>query len=207
MTVPDRRGWGSSPAGPDYRRTSIAEQSIEIAPLLRDAAAGGQAAVAGIGLGAVIALELALAEPDLVSRAIMIEPPILGLLPEATGGMSIDVEAIRAAAAKGGAATAWKLFRDGGLPTLGAGAERFRDLADHGPESPHTFLVELPAVPAWPLDPVRLAGLEAEVTLATCPSTPQLLRDAADSVTGRIPGCRRTETAAEPAEAPAELLA
>lgn len=207
MTVCDRRGWGTSPAGPDYRRTSIAEQSIEIAPLLRDTAGNGQATVAGIGFGAVIALELALAEPGLVSRAVLVEPPILGLLPEATEGMSADVETIRTAAAEGGVPAAWELFLAGRLPTLGSGAERFRDFADGGAEAPHTFLVELPAVPAWPLDPFRFASLEAEVTVATCPSTPRLLRNAADSITGRIPGCRRIETAAEPAEAPAELLA
>lgn len=207
MAACDRRGWGASPAGPDYRRTSIAEQSIEIAALLREVAADRQVTVAGLGFGGVVALELALAEPGLVSWAVMIEPPVLGLLPEATEGMSADVEAIRAAAAEGGASAAWELFLAGRLPTLGAGAERFRDFADHGPEAPRTFLVELPAVPAWPLDPVRLARLEAEVTVATCPSTPQLLRDAAGSITGRIPGCQLIETGSEPAAAPAELLA
>lgn len=207
VTACDRRGWGASPAGPDYRRTSIAEQSIGLAPLLRELAGDRQATVAGIGFGGVVALELALAEPDLVARAVMIEPPIYGLLLQATEGMSADVESIRAAAVDSGVAEAYELFLDGRLPVLGAGAERFREFADHGPEAARAFLVELPAVPSWSLDPVRLAGLEAEVMVATCPSTPTLLREAADSITGRIPGCQRIETAAEPAAAPAELLA
>jgi len=136
----------------------------------------------------VVALELALADPGLVDRAFMIEPPVLGALSAATEGMSADVEAIRAAAEAGGEEAAYELYLAGGLPTLGAGAERFAAEADRGPYAARAFLVELPAVPAWPLDPVRLAGLEAEVAVVTLPSTPALLASAAETVVERVPG-------------------
>lgn len=204
-TTIDRRGWGGSPAGPDYRRTTVAEQSIEIAGVIRQQT-DTPVTVAGIGFGAVIALELALAEPESVTAAIMIEPPLFDALPDATEGMSRDVESIRDAAATGGKAAAYELFWDGGLPVLGAGAERFRRWADLEPAATDTFLVELPAVPAWPLDPIRMASLETEVSVVTCPSTPELLRRAADTLTGRIPGCERIEATTEPTEAPIELL-
>lgn len=201
----DRRGWGNSPAEPEYRKTSIAEHSIEAAGTIRRFDPG-PVTVVGLGFGAVVALELSLAEPELVATAIMIEPPLFDALPVATGGMSADVAAIRAAADKGGEAAAYELFLKGALPVLGAGAERFLASADRRPAAARTFLVELPAVSAWPLDPVRLASLEAEVTVAVCPSTPPLLIQAADSLIGRIPGAVRTTAGREPAEVPAELL-
>lgn len=148
----------------------------------------GPLSVAGLGFGAVVALELAISEPELVDRAFLIEPPVLGALSAATGGMSADVEAIREAADEGGEEAAYELFLSGALPTLGAGAERFADHADRGPTAARSFLVEIPAVPAWPLDPVRLAGLEAEVSVVTMPSTPALLRKASETVTDRVPG-------------------
>jgi len=171
----------------EYRRTSIAEQSIEVAGKVRELEVG-PLSVVGLGFGAVVALELALADPGLVDRAFMIEPPVLGALSAATEGMSADVEAIRAAAEAGGEEAAYELYLAGGLPTLGAGAERFAAEADRGPYAARAFLVELPAVPAWPLDPVRLAGLEAEVAVVTLPSTPALLASAAETVVERVPG-------------------
>src|SRR5690606_16572340 len=127
------------------------------------------------GLGGVVGLELALAEPELIAGVEMIEPPVFGSVTAATEGMSADVAAIRAVAETGGEEAAYGLYLDGELHTLGAGAERFTRFADRGPGPARAFLVEIPAVPAWPLDPVRLAGLEAAVGVVTAPSTPALL--------------------------------
>jgi pimeloyl-ACP methyl ester carboxylesterase len=187
LITPDRRGWGKSVPSEDYRRTSIAEQSIEMAALMRGLGAGN-ATVVGLGFGAVVALEMALADPELVDRAVLIEPPVFGALSFATEGMSADVEAIRSAAADGGEEAAYELYLSGGLRTLGCGAERWRVQAARGPAAARSFLVEIPAVPAWPLDPVRLAGLEPEVIVMTLPSTPDLLAKAAQTVADRVPG-------------------
>ncbi len=187
LISPDRRGWGESAPAEEYRRTSIAEQSIEIASLLRQLDPG-PVSVIGLGFGAVVALELCLADPELADRAFLIEPPVFGAISAATGGMSADVEAIRAAAAEGGESAAYELFLAGDLRTLGVGAERFSQYADRGPSAARSFLVEIPAVPAWPLDPVRLAGLESEVSVVTLPSTPVLLKKAAEAVADRVPG-------------------
>jgi pimeloyl-ACP methyl ester carboxylesterase len=210
----DRAGWGESEVAGDYRRTSIAEQAIEAAGLIRarDRDAGetgseGPITALGVGFGAVVALELALAEPDLIARALLVEPPLLGLLPSATEGVSVDVEAIRASVEQSGPLAAYELFLDGKLTTLGAGAERLGDRADRAPAAAHTFLVELPAVPAWPIDPVRLAGLTALVAVATMPSSPRVLIEAADALTPRIPGAERAVTGADLIdEAIAEML-
>lgn len=189
----------------EYRRTSIAEQSIEIASLLREIDPGPVTAV-GLGFGAVVALELCLADPELIVRAFLIEPPVFGAISSATEGMSADVEAIRAAAGEGGEAAAYELFLTGELRTLGLGAERYADYADRGPAAARSFLVELPAVPAWPLDPVRLATLEAEVTVVTLPSTPDLLRWASDAVADRVPGAETVHASRDGIPAIAALI-
>ncbi len=167
----------------------------------------GPATVIGLGFGAVVGLELALAEPDLVARVLMVEPPVFGALSEATEGMSADVEAIRVAAEEGGEEAAYELYLAGELHTLGCGAERYADQADRGPAAARSFLVELPAVPAWPLDPVRLATLEAEVTVVTLPSTPDLLRRAAEAVSDRVPGAETLHSNRDGVQAIAGLLA
>lgn len=201
----DRRGWGKSIPADEYRRTSIAEQSIEIASILRELEPGPVTAI-GIGLGGVVCLEMALADPDLVARTLLIEPPVFGAISAATEGMSADVDQIRLAASEGGEEAAYELFLSGGLPTLGAGAERFATSADRGRHAARAFLVELPAVPSWPLDPLRLATLEAEVTVVTLPSTPELLRHAADAVTDRVPGAESVRSSRDGMDAVAPLI-
>lgn len=205
LITPDRRGWGESVPVDEYRRTSIPEQSIEISALLHELRTG-PVTVVGLGFGAVVALEMALAEPELVDRAFLIEPPVFGAVSAATEGMSVDVEAIRSAAAEGGEAAAYELFLGGELRTIGIGAERFGSYADRGPTAARAFLVEIPAVPAWPLDPVRLAGLEAEITVVTLPSTPALLKKAAETVADRVPGAETAHLSRDGIGAIPELL-
>lgn len=155
----------------------------------------------------MVALELCLAEPELTARAFLIEPPVYGAISAATEGMSTDVEAIRAAADDGGEEAAYELFLAGKLHTLGLGAERFLDYADRGPTAARSFLVELPAVPAWPLDPVRLATLENEVTVITVPSTPDLLKRASEAVANRVPGAETIHSSRDGIGAIPALLA
>lgn len=201
----DRLGWGLSEPVGDYSRTSIAEQAIAAGGLLKGLGIE-EVTVLGVGFGAVVALEMALSEPAMVSEAILVEPPLFGAVTAATEGMSADVIEIRDAAEKGGKEAAYELFLSGALPTLGCGAGRLGNKAVRGPLAAHTFLVELPAIPAWPLDPQRLAGLEADVQLATTPSTPPLLTIAAEAVAPRIPAARRIETLHDGEEAVPELL-
>jgi hypothetical protein len=66
--------------------------------------------------------------------------------------------------------------------------------------------VELPAVPAWPLDPERVVSAEPLVTVATTPGSPELLVRAADALVPRIPGAVRAFAGAEGPEAAIELL-
>ena len=175
----DRPGWGLSESPEDYRRTSIFEQAT-----IALAEAGqhdlDRFDLIGVGFGAVVGLEAALAEPARVGSAALVEPPLLGLLPDATAGVSADVEEIAGAVRSGDEADAYELFLSGGLPSLGAGADRLGSRADRGPQAPHSFLVEVPAVPGWPLDRSRFDRIEADLTVVTVASTPTVLEQVAE---------------------------
>jgi pimeloyl-ACP methyl ester carboxylesterase len=206
VIVYDRFGWGGSQAPGELRKTSIAEQAIDAAGVLRSQGES-RAEVLGAGFGAVVALELSLAEPELIERVVMLEPPLFDTLPDATEGMSRDVAAIREAAEQGGRDAVWDLFLEGGLPTLGAGAARPGQAGiGAGSEAADALLAELPAVPAWPLDPVRVSAAEPAVTVATTPSTPELLERAANALTPRIPGALRVRSSASGPAAVLELI-
>lgn len=162
--------------------------------------------IVGEGLGGVVGLEIALSRPDEVAAVVMIDPPVFGLLTDATPGVSSDTERVREAVEHGGPAAAYELFLEGALTTLGAGAGRLGELADRGPEAPRSFLVELPAVPAWPLDPDRFRRLTARTVIASTPDSPPILRRAADSLVERIPQAGRRELTSVGPAAVAEAL-
>ncbi len=145
----------------------------------------------GIGLGGVVAIEMAVAEPGLVNSATAIEPPVFGLMPAATEGISHDVEMMRAAAQEGGREAAWELFVTGELLTLGAGADRFESVADRGPAAPVSLLAEIPAVPAWPIDRERIDESGARLKILTVSSTPPILIEAANSLAARLEHAER----------------
>ena len=110
----DRRGWGASSAPDGYRRTTIEEQSEDAAVLL-DSIDAGAAVVCGAGVGAVIALDLVMRRPELVAGAVLVEPPLLALLPAATEALSDDRAALQDAVADRGAEGAVELYLSGAL--------------------------------------------------------------------------------------------
>ncbi|MDP9228377.1 MAG: alpha/beta fold hydrolase, partial [Actinomycetota bacterium] len=118
----DRRGWGRSSAPQGYVRTTIEEQSEDAAALL-EALDAAPAVLCGAGSGAVIALDLLLRLPELVASALLLEPPILSLLPEATRLLSEDRELLEGAAGSGREALV-DLYLSGGLGALSAGVAR-----------------------------------------------------------------------------------
>jgi pimeloyl-ACP methyl ester carboxylesterase len=200
----DRRGWGRSGAPADYRRTTIEEQAADAEAVL-DALGARPAVLCGAGIGAVIALELAVHRAARVAAAVLVEPPLFALVPEATAVISADVEAIRRAtlAAAGrlsadvdpregatrGAKAAAELYLSGGLDALGAGAERIPpDLGRAAATGPFALFAEPPAVSAWTIPLAELTALRSRVAVVTATSTPPFLRRAAEALGARMPG-------------------
>lgn len=186
VIAPDRRGWGESGAPEPYVATTIEEQAEDAATLL-ELLEAGPAILVGAGLGAVCALDLVLRMPVPLRGAVLVEPPLLAFLPEATEGLSGDRKRIEAAVAGGGAEAALELYLAGELPFAGAGAGRIPgEIGDAARRRPLSLFAELVAIPAWSLQPGRLAASELPVRIVVSASTPPLLREAADRLAAHL---------------------
>ena len=200
----DRRGWGRSGAPADYRRTTIEEQTADAEAAI-EALGGGPVSVCGAGIGAIVALELAVHRPEQVAAAILVEPPLLALVPEATPAISADVESIRRTviaagervseesdrreAAAAGANAALELYLGGSLGALGGGAERIPDEIARGTEpSPFALFAEVAAISGWTLPLAQLPVLGPPAAVVVSGSTPPFLRRAAEALVTRLPG-------------------
>jgi pimeloyl-ACP methyl ester carboxylesterase len=182
----DRRGWGSSTAPDGYQRTTIEEQSEDLAELLQ-ALDASPAVVCGTGIGAVIALDLLLRRPELVVGGLLIEPPVFGLLPEATEALSEDRVELERAVADSGAVGALGLYLSGGLQALGAGTGRLPSaLTADARERPGSVFAELGASSAWAMPLLRFAAAERPSVIVSAPSTPPLLREAGKALAARL---------------------
>ncbi len=92
----DRRGYGKSEAPEPYLATTVTEQSEDAAALLL-ALGVGEALIVGVGFGALIALDLCLRRPELVSAAVLADPPVYSLDVESTRELADQRGAIEAA--------------------------------------------------------------------------------------------------------------
>lgn len=216
MIAPDRRGWGASGSPQQYAATTVEEQAADAATLLERLGVA-PALACGAGLGAVAALELLLRRRDLVHGAILIEPPLLALLLEATEGIAADRQALGDAVQGGGPEAGIDIYLRGELGHLGPGAERIpAQIAEVARERPLSLFAELGAVPAWALRSAEMLALRLPSRIVCADSTPQLLRSAADQLGPRLGASERIDVggeglaqvtgAAELAEVVAELL-
>jgi pimeloyl-ACP methyl ester carboxylesterase len=180
----DRRGWGDSSAPDDYRRTTVEEQSEDSAALI-EAVADAPAVACGAGIGAVLALDLLLRRTDLVSGAVLIEPPLFQLLPAATEALSQDRHRIEIAAQSG--EDVIELYLSGALPALGPGVRRLPDpMATAARERPASVVAELGIAAGWIMPLSRLASASSPSAIVTCASTPPLLGEASEALAARL---------------------
>ena len=175
----DRPGWGRSPAPEVYERTTVPEQAALAAAVIEDRDAA-PAVACGAGLGAVAALELVLRRPELIMGAVLVEPPLLAFLPEATDALAESAALIREAVAEGGRELALERYLAGSVGALAAGAERLPAAAgDRGPHAPASLFAEIAAVPAWSFVPTELAAAGRPSVVVCGADTPPLVLDAA----------------------------
>lgn len=180
----DRRGWGASTAPEGYRRTTVEEQSEDAVALLESAKAA-PAVVVGAGIGAIVALDLLLRRADLVTGTLLVEPPVLQLLPMATEALSGDRQRLEIAVGTG--ASAIDLYLSGGLQALGGGVDRLpAELIAAARERPASVIAEMGIATEWRVPLPSLSSAERRSTIVTAPSTPPLLRDAAAALASRL---------------------
>jgi pimeloyl-ACP methyl ester carboxylesterase len=180
----DRRGWGDSSEPDDYRRTTVEEQSEDAAALI-EALADDPVIVAAAGVGAVIALDLLLRRAELVSAAVLIEPPLLQLIPVATEALSEDRHRLEVAA--GSRESVIDVYLSGGLPALGPGVTRTPDeTAAAARQRPASVMAELGISAGWRMPRPRLATADRPSAVITAESTPPLLREASVALAARL---------------------
>jgi pimeloyl-ACP methyl ester carboxylesterase len=179
----DRRGWGGSSGPDDYRRTTVEEQSEDAAALI-EAVADAPAIACGAGIGAVLALDLLLRRTDLVSAAVVIEPPLFQLLPAATEALSQDRHRLEIAAQSG--EDVIELYLSGALPALGPGVGRLPEPMAAARERPASVIAELGIAAGWRMPLSRLASAGGPSAIVTSESTPPLLREASEALATRL---------------------
>jgi pimeloyl-ACP methyl ester carboxylesterase len=189
----DRRGWGDSTAPDDYRRTTVEEQSEDAAALI-EAIDTGPVVACGAGVGSVLALDLLLRRPELIAGAVMVEPPLLQLLPVATEALSEDRH--RLEIATGTSESVIDLFLSGGLLALGPGVARLPDeVRSSARASDAALIAELGLATGWRLPLPSLAAAEVPSVVLTAASTPPLLRDTSAALAERLQGSEQRELA------------
>lgn len=177
----DRRGYGDSGASEPYGATTVGEQSEDAAALLA-ALDAPQAVICGDGFGALIALDLMLRHGGLVRGAVLWNPPLFALVPEATellGAQRAEIEqAMRTGGPQAGV-EAWLGGRAQGAALARARAAYRGFFADYG------------GLASLPVSRRELRGVQVPAVLLSDASTPPQVLAAADALAALLPGARR----------------
>jgi pimeloyl-ACP methyl ester carboxylesterase len=177
----DRRGYGASGAPDPYTGTTVMEQAEDAAALLRALGVDG-AVVAGDGFGALVALDLLRRHASVASAAVLADPPLFAFVPEATEALAarrLEVEeALRERGPEAGV-EAWLAGRLAG------------DALDRARASHRGFYADFAGLASWPVTRRELRAVAQRAVVLTGPSTPPLIRAAADRLGELLPAARR----------------
>jgi pimeloyl-ACP methyl ester carboxylesterase len=159
----DRRANSRSPRPADYATTSIEEQADDAIGLF-DALGLAPAVVFGNSLGALIALACALRAPSTVSRLVLHEPALIGVLDDPDAALAavqpVIGEGMAAGGMRGGAEA---FFRFADAPAFACLPEATRErMLDNARV---LFESEFGVFASWRPDPVAVAALAMPVTV------------------------------------------
>jgi pimeloyl-ACP methyl ester carboxylesterase len=177
----DRRGYGGSGAPQTYEATTVHEQAQDAACVLAQLAAE-PAAVCGLGLGALVALDLATRHAERVDGLVLVDPPLFAFVAEAAEALSRERFALEEALREGGPELAVARW-------LGPGAEAGR--VERARVAHRAFFADLAGIASWPVTRGGLRALAGETVVLTGPDSPAHVVAAADAVAGLLPGARR----------------
>jgi pimeloyl-ACP methyl ester carboxylesterase len=157
------------------------EQAEDAAALLRGLDVDA-AVVAGDGFGALIALDLLRRHAGVARAAVLADPPLFAFVPEATEALAarrLEVEEALRASGREAGVEAWLAGRL-------AGAELERARASH-----RGFYADFAGLASWPVTRRELRAVAQRAVVLTGPSTPPLVRTAADRLGELLPAARR----------------
>jgi len=178
----DRRGYGSSGAPEPYAGTTVEEQAEDAAAVLR-ALDAVPAIVAGDGLGALVALDLAKRHGALIAGAALAEPPLFAFVREATEELAAQRAEIEAAVRAGGPEAGVERWLGGRIS--GPALERAR-------VAYRAFFADFAGLATWPVTRRELRALALPAVVVTGPSSPPHVLAAADALATLLPDARRT---------------
>ena len=177
----DRRGYGGSGAPEPYEGTTVEEQAEDAAALLSRLEAA-PAVIAGDGFGALVALDLMKRHAGVVRGAVLSDPALFALVPEATEMLSAQRAEIEEAVRSGGPGAgveAWVAGRVEGEALARARAAHLGFFADYA------------GLATWPVSRREIRALATPAVVLTGPSSPPHIVAAADALAGLLPAARR----------------
>jgi pimeloyl-ACP methyl ester carboxylesterase len=179
----DRRGYGESGAPEPYVGTTVMEQAEDAAALL-GALDVNEAVVAGVGFGALIALDLAVRHAARVRAVVAADPPLYAFVPEANEELAEQRRVLQDSMATGGPDAAVEAWLRGRADA----AAIARAKASH-----QGFFADYAGLASWPVTRGQLRALSIPVTVVTSPSTPWHVARAAEAIASLVPGAQRRE--------------
>lgn len=182
----DRRAYGDSGAPEPYGGTTVGEQADDLAKLV-EALEAAPATLCGHELGALACLDLVVRRPELIARAVLIEPPLLWMAATGTDAVGDLREAVASAAREEGAAGAVRAY----LETVGGPqvAELLGpDRLEASLAAPRAFAADLAAAASWAGGRRELSRVAMPVAVIAGARSSPARREAARAVADMIPG-------------------
>jgi pimeloyl-ACP methyl ester carboxylesterase len=177
----DRRGYGASGAPSPYGGTTVEEQAEDAAAVLA-AAGDGPAVAAGVGFGALVALDLLRRHRGLVRAVALADPPLFQLVPEATEDLAGTFGRLQEAVRTGGPEAGVEAW----LGSDADAGELARARAAH-----RAFFADWAGLSSWPATRPELRRLDGPAVVVTGPGTPAPVLAAADRLAALLPRSRR----------------
>jgi pimeloyl-ACP methyl ester carboxylesterase len=177
----DRRGYGSSGAPVPYEGTTVEEQAEDAAALLH-ALDAAPALVAGAGFGALVALDLVKRHGGRVRAAVLADPALFALVPEATEVLSLQRKEIEEAVRAGGPEAGVETWLGGRADAAGLARAR----AAH-----RAFYADYAGLATWSVSRRELRAFAQPVAVVTGPASPPHVVAAADALAGLLPAATR----------------
>jgi pimeloyl-ACP methyl ester carboxylesterase len=187
----DRRAYGDSGAPQPYGGTTVGEQADDLAELIEGLEAA-PALIFGHELGALAALDVAVRRPALTRGVVLIEPPMLWLVPDGTDAVGDLREAVTVGARENGSAGAVRAYLEavGGVYVADLlGQERM----DAALASPRAFAADLAAAASWSAGRKEIRAIATPVTLVSGTRSSHARQGATGALAELLPSGRLVE--------------
>jgi pimeloyl-ACP methyl ester carboxylesterase len=190
-----RRGYGESPPVPED--FTIVDHAADLCRLIRELGIA-RAHVLGHSIGAAIAMQAALDDPELVGSLVLVEPTWVSraqLLTEFSEGMAPIVQAYAAGDAQNAAHQMLQMI-DGVSYASTLGRAFGPGWFDDTVAAFHLYMrTELPSAVAWKLDAERASRLSSPVLALTGGDTLDLFKKVAQDTIAAFPSTRHVSIA------------